>query len=91
MRSLYRMFNAEGDLLYIGCSYALPARLEQHRCRRNWWGEVATVTVEHFETHAEGWAAECDAIIAEVPRYNSLPSAAQLRWRERALRSEAAS
>ena len=67
---LYRAFNAEGELLYVGATAGLAKRLEQHKKTKQWWQEVANVTVEHFGTTKEALKAERVAIAAEHPRAN---------------------
>lgn len=82
------MFDADGTLLYVGCTGHLPRRLEQHRGDKPWWVDVATVTVEHYATAELGLAAEAAAIADESPRYNVDPTnAAQRGWETRRARS----
>ncbi len=67
---LYRLFNEAGELLYVGVTCNLVARLAAHRRQKSWWGEVADTTVIRFPTRLEALAAEVEAIAGEVPRYN---------------------
>lgn len=71
--ALYRMYNAEDDLLYVGLTWSPSARFPQHRDDKPWWIEVATIRLESFATRAEVDAAEAVAIQAEGPRYNRAP------------------
>lgn len=68
--TLYRMFNADGDLLYLGISSRGPQRFGEHRQTQDWWTEVETIRVEHFATIGEAERAERAAIPIEEPRYN---------------------
>lgn len=68
--ALYRFYDANGALLYIGIALQPFARMGQHRREKSWWGEVATVTIEHHHSRADAVAAERDAIKAEKPKYN---------------------
>jgi hypothetical protein len=68
--TLYRMFAADGRLLYVGISSRAALRWQQHRHERPWWSEVATVTVEHFASRAEALGAELTAIREERPAHN---------------------
>lgn len=68
--ALYRFFGADGALLYIGIALQPFARMGQHRREKSWWGEVATVAIEHHVSRADALAAERLAIKAERPRYN---------------------
>ncbi len=67
---VYRMFNAAGDLLYIGCTTRFIRRMTDHEHNRPWWSEVASITVEHFESGYQAAKAEAVAIRSEAPRHN---------------------
>lgn len=68
--SLYRFYDAEDTLLYVGITEAGAMRWNQHRKSKHWWPEVVSSTVEHFTTRAEALEAERQAIIAEQPLHN---------------------
>lgn len=67
---LYRMFNVENQLLYVGVTANPTVRLYAHEANQTWWHEVVLVTLEHFETAAQAALAEGAAIIEENPKYN---------------------
>lgn len=67
--SLYRHFDANRNLLYVGISLNAIARLEQHRQSR-WSGRIATVEIEYFQTRDEAIEAERKAIQIEQPKWN---------------------
>jgi hypothetical protein len=68
--SVYRCFDASGELLYIGSTWRLPAqRLREHRTGKPWWDEVAEVRVERHPLETLR-AVETQAIQQERPRYN---------------------
>lgn len=67
--ALYRFFDAENDLLYIGITHRLEGRLAQHK-RVKPWGEVASITLEWHSSRRDAIAAEVEAIQAERPRWN---------------------
>ena len=67
--SLYRHFDIDGALLYVGMSLNHVARLRQHSSK-SWFFEVVRVDVEHFATRELADAAETRAIQTEKPRYN---------------------
>jgi hypothetical protein len=70
-QQLYRLFAADGELLYIGVSYSAIARYAQHKVTQPWIGDVARVEIETRDcTRHEIEAAEREAIIAERPRHN---------------------
>lgn len=68
---VYRLYDLEGRLLYIGSSGTLMTRLS---CIHQQIGfalrDVVRVDVEHFDTIAEARAAEGKAILAEQPIHN---------------------
>jgi hypothetical protein len=68
--SLYRMFNREGELLYVGISNHFARRLDDHFGEKEWRPDVATVTVEHYPNRGTAMAAEALAIANEAPRHN---------------------
>ena len=68
--ALYRLFNAEGELLYIGITANFGQRWTQHAQAKSWWAEVERQTVEWHPYRAAAGAAETAAIAAEGPRYN---------------------
>jgi predicted GIY-YIG superfamily endonuclease len=68
--ALYRFYNAAGELLYIGITGNLGQRWDQHNAGKPWWAEVASSTVEHFDSRTAVLAAEKAAIAAERPKYN---------------------
>lgn len=67
---LYRMFDANQELLYVGLTKDPSARFKQHSQSKDWFLEVAAITVEHFATREELTAAEILAIRSECPRHN---------------------
>lgn len=67
---LYRHYNNEGDLLYIGISLSSIARLMQHRRKAAWFDEIANIEIETFDSLQDCKAAEKRAIRNEGPRHN---------------------
>jgi hypothetical protein len=68
---LYRFYDRDGGLLYIGISLHAAQRASQHRHGQPWWPEVARMDVESVSgDRADAEAAERAAILAEKPRYN---------------------
>lgn len=67
--ALYRFFDADGALLYVGITADLEQRWSSHQ-RKPWWPDVAEKTVEWYATRPVALAAELEAIRSEAPRYN---------------------
>lgn len=67
---LYRVFGADGVLLYVGCTMVPGQRFSQHQSQTEWWDEVKRIDVEQFVSRDLAQLAEGVAIRAEEPRYN---------------------
>lgn len=67
--ALYRFFDAEEELLYIGISKDPATRWEQHRAKP-WWRDVSMRVIEWYDDRPAAERAERKAIVAEGPRYN---------------------
>ncbi len=93
-QQLYRLFDADGTLLYIGISYSAIARYAQHKADKPWIGNVCRIDIEtHDVSRAEIEEMERAAIIAEKPAHNkkhngpergpvrmTAPSKPEYRW-----------
>lgn len=69
---LYRHFDSEGALLYVGISLSPTYRLSQHRLTASWFDDIATVTIEDYPSRSAALEAEARAIHAEHPIYNRM-------------------
>lgn len=67
---LYRFYDADERLLYVGISLHAAHRASEHRGDKAWWGDVARMDVEHLADRAEALKAERRAIRNERPVYN---------------------
>lgn len=67
---VYRHFDDQGRLLYVGTSIDLPNRTGGHRRSKHWFHEVHKTTEQWFDDHQEALAAERAAIRDEAPAYN---------------------
>lgn len=67
---LYRLFDAVGELLYVGITNNVKRRLQAHAERQPWWSEVARHTFTSLPDREMLEAAEAIAIRYETPRYN---------------------
>lgn len=70
---VYRLFDAQGRLLYIGKTYNVRARLwgrGGHAHTKPWWPEVASVTATEYRTEEAALDAEAWAIRREKPLHN---------------------
>lgn len=78
---LYRVFDANGELLYIGITYYLHDRLVRHRKRQPWAESMARVESLLYPCRLDAELAEAAAIRDELPLHNRLKNTASLsRW-----------
>lgn len=86
---LYRHFDANGVLLYVGLTTNLLLRLSQHSTHSKWFGQITTITIERFPSMEVLIDAENEAITKENPIFNlrrpvlSFPSQSRLPPKER--------
>lgn len=67
---VYFMYDADGELLYVGISLCVPVRLEQHRRDKSWWQEVVRIEIEHHTHRRAALFSEKMAIRMRSPKYN---------------------
>ena len=68
--ALYRWFNAEGQLLYVGISNDPIRRTDQHMADKDWMRDAIGSTLEWFPSRRSAFKAEKEAIRAEKPLHN---------------------
>lgn len=67
--TLYRFYDAEGRLLYIGIAVDFLSRWRKHR-KRDWWPLVARMDIVSYPNRAAAQSAETRAIKTERPLRN---------------------
>lgn len=70
--AVYRCFDSDGALLYIGSSGCVAVRLATHRSSTPWWPDVDRVEVEAHDDVLSARRAEARAIATEQPRLNKV-------------------
>ncbi|VVP18264.1 hypothetical protein PS893_03689 [Pseudomonas fluorescens] len=75
--ALYRHFDAEKRLLYVGISLSASRRLSQHMRDSKWARTITSIEIEHFETRSQAVEAEQRAIVDEKPLWNVLHNLAE--------------
>jgi excisionase family DNA binding protein len=68
--SVYRLYDADDALLYVGITSGGARRLNDHRRAQGWWAQVHRATFEHHATRLAARIREDEAIAAERPRHN---------------------
>lgn len=72
--ALYRHFNHEGELLYVGISLSAAERLRQHLDGSCWRYEIARMDISWFDSRSSALMAEKEAIKSELPIFNVMHS-----------------
>lgn len=67
---VYRCYDAEGQLLYIGVSGDVVERMAQHSRQSHWFPSTARTVVKVFPRRLDAFRAELTAIRAEAPLHN---------------------
>jgi hypothetical protein len=67
---LYRCFDRDGQLLYVGITDDVDRRLRQHAVDKFWWPDVTKVTRMAFQRRTEALWAEWAVITTCHPIYN---------------------
>ncbi|MER7835305.1 GIY-YIG nuclease family protein [Streptomyces sp. NPDC096040] len=73
--AVYRLWAADGSLLYVGSSYDPEERCKRHRSAP-WWPLVARRTDDWRSSRAHAYHAESAAIMDEGPAHNVMGSTA---------------
>jgi excinuclease UvrABC nuclease subunit len=68
--AVYRCWDADGRLIYIGASRSVPQRLAQHLIESWWHGIIARIEVRLFPTIEAAFAVEKAAIKELRPAFN---------------------
>jgi hypothetical protein len=68
--ALYRLFDRDDRLLYVGIAFNPRVRCYHHKKHKPWWSEVARREVEWHDDRRQAEAAERAAIAGEQPLYN---------------------
>ena len=75
---VYRCYDTDGRLIYVGCTMELAKRLDTHH-RSSWWADqVANVKATVHPNYAAALRIERKAIREEHPRWN-----VGVRWQKR--------
>lgn len=77
--ALYRHYDANGNLLYVGVSSCPVKRTYQHSLSSHWYNKIFQITIEWFETRSEAIEAEEAAIKNEEPLHNVMSKSGCLK------------
>jgi hypothetical protein len=68
--ALYRCFDRDGSLLYVGISVSAAARLIGHKRNSCWFNSLHRVDVQYFSSRKKALEEEAAAIKKEKPKLN---------------------
>ena len=67
---LYRWYNKDGVLLYVGISFSALARAAQHKRNSQWFDDASYMTIEKCKNRQSALDREAEAIKLENPIWN---------------------
>jgi predicted GIY-YIG superfamily endonuclease len=65
--ALYRLYDAQDRLLYVGVTIDTKRRFGEHRREKSWWPEVVRKAIEWFPSRTLAQEAEATAVREEKP------------------------
>jgi predicted GIY-YIG superfamily endonuclease len=68
--ALYRHFNSDGKLLYVGISTTPLRRIQQHKSLSAWFRDVVRIELQWYSNRKAAEDAERTAITTENPQFN---------------------
>ncbi|MET8751343.1 helix-turn-helix domain-containing protein [Streptomyces sp. NPDC004667] len=68
--AVYRLYDAEERLLYVGITMTLKQRFADHRHQKFWWHLVKRRDVRWYDDRSAAEAVEAEAIQTENPKYD---------------------
>lgn len=81
--TVYRCYDATGELLYIGATSDIETRIDAHVRHAFWSPLVADIRTTRYIDRQLAREAEADAIREENPRFNILLRRARASWTDR--------
>jgi hypothetical protein len=81
--TLYRAYDASGDLLYVGIAKSWMHRWAHHQYDSAWFADVRRIELEPFPTRRAALDAERIAIRTEAPLYNIEHNSGDRRWQKK--------
>lgn len=70
--AIYRLFDSEEQLLYVGISDRPEVRWTEHALDKNWWHLVARKSTDWLPSRSVALAAEAAATKSERPLFNAI-------------------
>lgn len=70
--SVYKCFDEDGALLYVGVGDTALVRIKSHQKEKAWFDEVVNITISKYEDRATALAEEIRSIREDKPVFNKL-------------------
>ena len=67
---VYKFYNINNELLYIGITNDIKIRLKQHKQKKKWYKEIDKIYISNMMTRNEAHIYEIYYIANEIPKYN---------------------
>jgi predicted GIY-YIG superfamily endonuclease len=68
--TVYRLYDQQNRLIYVGCTYDLYKRLKTHQKTAWWYPQIARIVTEQQPTRRAALTAETNIRNTEHPRWN---------------------
>lgn len=68
--SVYRYYDSQDRLIYVGITGNQVSRIEDHARNRGWWPQVSYGKFAHYATREQALLVEANAIAEEMPMEN---------------------
>lgn len=75
---LYKHYDINNELLYVGSTYFPKRRNRQHIKHSEWGNEIFKIKISCFKTKAEALKEEKKIIKQEFPRFNKVSTQAYI-------------
>ena len=69
---LYKMYNNDDQLLYVGITNNVDQRFTAHASTKSWWKDVDNINLKIYQDRESAILSERMTIISEHPKYNEL-------------------
>lgn len=68
--TVYRLYDQQDRLIYVGCTYDLEKRLQAHRRKMWWFYQISRISTETHPNRSEALKSETRIRDTEAPRWN---------------------
>ena len=76
----YRFYDLDSNLLYVGITYLMRTRAEQHKRKSSWYRHALMLEINWYHNRLIAIAVERSAILHERPAFNTARSDTPARY-----------